>query len=213
VNKKVSYPSRIYLNQSKVANLWEFVHFFIENFVLMRFMYFKNRPRNTYLLFRAFISTGAIFLSYYLLFSSLEFIVFGIDVEPILLFAGFGTLGYWNMYATFQKKCEYASGLFNDFIKEQAKDQLKVADRLALNLSIQLLYLDLWGHRMYTDVMLSTIEKAASYMSQNFPDKFDEREVALKLHSKNMRVGELRYLLICYQRELLFINQKQSVAA
>ncbi len=195
-----------YFSQSKVKGFGEFVHWTIENLFLFRFTFFKNRPRNSYLLIRAFMVTGIIFGLYYSVFSSLDFLIFGVEVEPALLFVAFSTIGYWNMYYSFQQKCAYVNGLYNEVIKEYATGNRTSANLMSVNFASQLMSMDLWSHRMYSEIFNQVLEDSVNYafskdnsnrITNESQDQFEER-----LTNGQVRVGEMRMIFFSYKRYL-----------
>ena len=205
-------PNRIYLKESKNQNISDWFHSTIENLVLFRFIYFKNRPRNSFLLMRAALITGAIFSIYYSVFSSLNLVLFGIDVEPFLIFTTFATMGYWNMYFIFTQKSQYASNLYNEVIKEYGSGNQISAELMAINFTNQLINMDLWGHRMYGPMFLSNMEKAIDFHYTIETRSESKEELYKKISSGKLRVSEARALCFDYQKYLYnkCINENKS---
>ncbi|OUR96997.1 hypothetical protein A9Q84_11720 [Halobacteriovorax marinus] len=195
-------PERIYLKESGHQNVSDWFHWGIENFALFRFMFFKNRPRNSFLLVRATLTTAAIFSIYYSIFSSFNLILFGIDVEPFLIFTTFSIVGYWNMYSNFTSKCQYASSLYNEVIKEYTTGNSLSADLMAINFTNQLIAMDLWGHRMYGPMFLSSLEKAIDYHYTTEQRDETKEELFKRIENKMFRVNEARNLCFNYQAYL-----------
>mgnify|MGYP000153272012 CR=1 FL=1 len=198
----MTMPDRIYLKESKNQNISDWFHWSLENFALFRFIYFKNRPRNSFLLIRAALITGAIFSVYYSVFSSLNLVLFGIDVEPFLIFTTFATMGYWNMYFIFTQKCQYASNLYNDVIKEYANGNQVSAELMAINFTNQLINMDLWGHRMYGPMFITNMQKAIDfwYTGQNRTES--KEDLYKRMESGKLRVSEAREYCTNYQKYL-----------
>jgi hypothetical protein len=205
-------PERIYLKESKNQNVSDWFHWGLENFALFRFMFFKNRPRNSFLLIRAALITGAIFSVYYSVFSSLNLVLFGIDVEPFLIFTTFATLGYWNMYFIFTQKSQYASNLYNEVIKEYGSGNQDSAELMAINFTNQLINMDLWGHRMYGPMFISNMEKAIDYHYTTETRLETKEDLYLRISKGKLRVSEARGLCFDYQKYLYHkcINENKT---
>lgn len=210
----MKYQGPIYFSQSKVKGFGELLHWTIENIFLFRFTFFKNRPRNSYLLIRAFMVTGIIFGLYYSVFSSLDFLIFGVEVEPALLFVAFSTVGYWNMYYSFQQKSAYVNGLYNEVIKEYASGSRKSANLMAVNFASQLMSMDMWSHRMYSEIFNQVLSDSIDYAfdSEN-EDRITSEDRASfdnRLNSGDVRVGEMRLIFFSYKRHLYEECLKES---
>ncbi len=203
----MKYKGPLFFSQSSVKGVGEFAHFLIENSILFRWNYFKNRPRNTYLLVRSFLVTSLVFAAYFTFYSSLDFVFMGIEIEPMMLFVAFSTVGYWNMYATFQKKSAYTSSLYNDIIKEYACGNIRAADMMAVNFSCQLMNMDLWAHRMYSELFCKTIENSLDYVysdaCETKPLLFTREEFDSKLRAGKIKVYEMRQIFYAYEDHLL----------
>lgn len=208
----MSMPERIYLKESKNQNISDWFHWSLENFALFRFVYFKNRPRNSFLLIRAALITGAIFSIYYTVFSSLNLVLFGIDVEPFLIFTTFATMGYWNMYFIFTQKCQYASTLYNEVIKEYGSGNATSAELMAINFTNQLINMDLWGHRMYGPMFISNMEKAIDYHYTTEQRSESKEDLYKRIARGELRVSEARGFCFDYQKFLYntCINEKKK---
>lgn len=205
-NKNLLINQRIYLRSSKVSGLHESFHFFLENFLLLKFVFFKNRPRNNYLLIRSFLLTALYFGAYYQFVSRFQFIFLGIDVDPILLFSATGIIGYFAMTFFFSQKSNYCFNLYNRIIEEQARGEYKVADALACNLAGQLLSLDLWGHRIFGKFFTETIQNAVNLYHEGklkWDGEESAEELAKKINGGEARIGDLRKLFWSYQDYLL----------
>lgn len=214
----MKYKGPLFFSQSRVKGFGEFMHFLIENTVLFRWNFFKNRPRNTYLLVRSFLVTSVIFGIYFSLYSNLDFVFMGIEVEPILLFVAFTTVGYWNMYANFQRKAAYTSNLYNDVIKEYASGNKGAADLMAVNFSTQLMNMDFWAHRMYSELFSKCIENSLDYAFSDRCEKnplgsVTREEFDTKLNKGTVRVYEMRQVFYVYEDYLLeqCISDKSEV--
>jgi hypothetical protein len=94
-------PKRLYLAHSKSENIYDFFHTFVENFVFFRWVYFKNRPRSTFLIFRSVMINSLIFGAYYYFFSHFKFLLMGVDINPVLVYSGAIFMGYWSMTSSF----------------------------------------------------------------------------------------------------------------
>lgn len=198
---------RIYLADSKIKGLHEIFHYLIENFIFFRWMFFKNRPRSTFLLIRAFLITGIFCCLYYLTISKFKFLIMGVDVDPVLLFSFMAVIGYWNMLRAFYDKNNYCSNLYNEIVKESAKGNNKSAEILRVNLATQLLSMDLWSHRIYSGTFVHMLENAIEF---NFTEKndyykcpFSNKEECVKAaNDRKLQVGVARNMLMAYQHYL-----------
>jgi hypothetical protein len=205
---------RIYFKSSKISNAYELFHLFAENFIFFRWMFFKNRPRTTYLLVRSTMVNTMVFATYYAFFSKIKFLFMGIDVDPLLLYAGGVIIGYWFMSWTFGQKAVYLSNLYNDIIKEQGHGNHHTARMLSVNLAVQLLTLDLWGHRLYSWMLSETLEHAVQWAVQSKHqvvkgfDSFDD--FVERANKGKLRIGEARSVLLVYQQHLAHFKDKQE---
>lgn len=154
---------RIYLKESSLNNFYEVFHKFAENFIFFKWMFFKNRPRTTFLLLRASLVNALVFGLYYALFSNIQFLLLGIELDPILFFATGCVIGYWNMSSSFAQKTNYLSQMYNDVIKELGHHNHTTSKILACNFTTQLLTMDMWGHRLYSRLFIKTLSEAAHW--------------------------------------------------
>ena len=200
--------NRIYLKESHSSNLFEMIHKFVENFVFFRWIFFKNRPRSTSLLFRSFLITTTFCGLYYLTISNFNFLILGVDVDPILLFGFMGVMGYWSMLKSFYEKNNYCSNMYNDVIKELARDHKKSGSILSLNLSAQLLAMDLWAHRVYSPNFVQNLEQAIEfcYSAENKsyfkPDYEDMKTCINAANTGSLEIHTARNILLAYQYSL-----------
>lgn len=193
--------SRLYLKESLINKIHEVAHKLIENFAFFKWMFFKNRPRSSYLLVRSVLVNTLIFGTYYLIFSNIQFLLMGIEVDPILLFVTGVTLGYWNMSASFSSKSQYLSSLYNDIVKYKGGEHQYTAKMLSCNFVAQLLTMDLWGHRLYSWLLVETLTESAQW-AINQTDEYSQFtsfenfvEVA---NSGKLDVGVARNIVIDY---------------
>lgn len=201
-NEHLNY--RIYLSESKIKNIFELLHKVFENLVFFRWIFFKNRPRSTFLLTRAFLITSVFCFCYLLFKSRFNFFIMGLDIDPVLVFFFMGILGYWNMLKGFYDKNNYCSNLYNEIIKEKARGHQKSSKILSLNLSSQLLAMDLWAHRIYSPSFVKNLEEAIifCYSEQNkyFKPKFKSLEECFQAaNNKKLNVGDARNILLSHQ--------------
>jgi len=201
---KLELNSRIYLKESPLSNPYEVFHKFAENFIFFRWMFFKNRPRSTFLMIRAILVNTLIFGAYYALFSNIKFLLMGIEVDPILLYTAGCILGYWNMSFSFSSKCNYLSTMYNDIIKEQSKGNIKSAEILSCNFVTQLLTTDLWAHRLYSWVFIETLTTAIKWDIENKEDhQFKSwAEFVEVANSGKLEIAVARNMVVNYQRHL-----------
>lgn len=198
---------RLFLAESKVKGFSEYLHFFVEYFVLFRWIYFKNRPRGNLLLLRALLIVGLFATAYYFIFSSFRLLLAGIDVEPMVAFIAFVTIGYWKMNSAFYEKSEQCAKLYASMLKAAGKGNIDAASLTATNLSTMLLNLDLWGHRSYSWVFVSTLEQSIEFAyseQSDFRVKDYSRDKVIELANKNkLQVSHARELIMNYQDHLL----------
>lgn len=198
----------IFLNESPIDSPYEIIHRFIENFVFFKWIFFKNRPRTTFLLIRSFMITGVVFGLYYILFSNIKFLIMGIDIDPILIFVSGAVLGYWNMSRSFEQKSQYCSNLYNEYLKLKGLKQDEAAELVAVNFCTQLVTLDLWSHRMYSWLFTRTLHKAAEYSYNSNGECFRPKDSSLedfirRANQRKLTISEVRLLFLCYQDSLL----------
>ena len=205
-------PERVYLKQSNMANPYEFIHKFAENFLFFKWTFFKNRPRSTFLLVRSLFINSVIFGGYYYLFSHFNFLMMGVDVNPVLLFTGAVFMGYWSMSSSFSNRCNYLSNMYNEIIKYEAGEVSNTSTVLRLNFCAQLLTMDLWGHRLYSWLFVKTLFEAEEWsqkQGQSTYKNMDEFHQAVI--SKNLKISEVRNNFVSYQRFLIDNKQNQNV--
>lgn len=193
---------RIYLCSSKVSKPHEFFHFILENFLMLKLTYFKNRPRTNFLLIRSFLITTIYFLAYYQFVSHLKFLFMGVHVDPVFLFSAIGIAGYFVMCHSFYQKSNYCLNLYNKIVEKQAEGHQNVANALSVNLANQLLSLDLWGHRVFGQFFSSTLEMALKALEDGLyqhelPEGVDG--LVAKINKGDATIAELRLLLWSYQ--------------
>lgn len=170
---------------------------------LFKWVFFKNRPRSTFLLLRSLFVNTVIFGAYYALFSSLNFIFLGVEVEPVLLFAGSVSVGYWVMSWNFSQKSNYLSRMYNDVIKEQSSNHpsWKI---LACNFTAQLLMMDFWGHRLYSWIFTNTLTESAKWYIENKDSQFKSIDEFIDFtNDGKLEVGVARNMVLEYQQYLV----------
>lgn len=207
---------RVFLKASKPSGIHEWVNYFFEQFLFFRWMLFKNHPRSNLLLIRSALIMGIFSSLYYLLFSSFNFILMGIDIDPIIAVSIAIIIGYWNMAHSFQAKTNYLSNMYNEMIKEWGLGHHYSAKMISINLSIQTLTLDLWGHRIYGPLFVKTLDEAIDYAySTANQDKGLAMSIAPsheacveKVNSQKLRVSEARHLLWLFQTSV--VNQTST---
>lgn len=209
--------NRIYLSESKISNSYELFHKFFENLVFFRWIFFKNRPRTTFLLVRAALITSMFFSLYYLSISNFKFLLLGVDIDPVLVFSFMGVLGYWNMTQAFYQKNNYCSSLYNQVIQEKALGHHQASKILAVNLSAQLLSMDLWSHRIYSRIFVKELQESIRYAYAHKPSfklSFTtEEDLVTAANNKQLTVAEARLLLIHFQEHLESNIEKEGAAA
>lgn len=205
---------KLVLRESRMSSPYELFHKVTENFVLFKWMFFKNRPRSTFLLVRSFLVNTVIFGGYYLLFSSLNFIFMGVEVEPLLLFAGSVSVGYWVMSYNFSQRSNYMSQMYNEVVKHQSTNH-EAWKILACNFAAQLLVMDLWGHRLYSWVLVRTLEEAAAWsISHKIVDFENFDQFVDATNQGKLEVGVARHMVLSYQKFLTDqVEQKFQRAA
>jgi hypothetical protein len=125
-------------------------------------------------------------------------------VDPILIFGFMGVNGYWQMLKAFYDKGNYCSNLYNEVIKERACGNHQSADLLSINLSIQLLIMDLWSHRIYSSTFVEFLEKAMEFtFTQNnsyINPPYKNINICLaKANNGALTVRDAREMLLAYQ--------------
>jgi hypothetical protein len=133
---------------------------------------------------------------YYTLFSSLELLIMGVDIDPIIILALVVTIGYWNMTYVFQRKSVDVTNLYNQYLIELGQGHKQSADLLLNSLSMQVLAVDLWAHRSFTDIFVKALNLAIK--DDNGSDDWSN-----KLESNKMSVREARELLQNRQNKLI----------
>lgn len=197
-------PERVYLKQSAMSNPYELFHKFAENFLFFKWTFFKNRPRSSFLLVRSVFINSVIFGGYYYLFSHINFLMMGVDVNPVLLYTAAVFMGYWSMTNSFNQKCNYLSNMYNEIIKYEAGDVTTTSKVLRLNFCAQLLTMDLWGHRLYSWLFVKTLFEAELWAQENNKSNYASiEEFHTTLVKKNLKISEVRNKLINYQRFLI----------
>jgi hypothetical protein len=128
----------------------------------------------------------------------------GVDVDPILIFSFMGIMGYWNMLKGFYDKNNYCSQLYNEVVKEKARGHMNSAHILSLNLSAQLLAMDLWSHRIYSPGFVKNLEDAIEFCysetNEYFVPPFSNAEECYSVANQGkLEVGMARNILVSYQ--------------
>ncbi|MBT4793163.1 MAG: hypothetical protein HON90_16440 [Halobacteriovoraceae bacterium] len=131
----------------------------------------------------------------------------GVDVDPVLIFSFMAVIGYWVMLNAFYEKNNYCSVQHNDIIKERAKGNKKLSKILSLNLSTQLLAMDLWSHRIYSPSFVENLEDAITfcYSAENkyFQPSYESKEACFEAaNNRKMEVGVARSMLLSLQYSL-----------
>jgi len=194
----------INFKESPASGAYEIFHKIAENFIFFRWVYFKNRPRTTFLLIRSCLITGLLFNTYYTLFSHFRFILMGIDIHPVLFFATMAIIGYWKMCDSFYEKSNYCSNLYNEIYREIGHGNWDSSRILSINFSGQLLTLDLWGHRIYSKIFIETLNDAIFWASTQGGNEDYLRgkqiEDFIELANKGeLAINEVRNLLEAYK--------------
>ena len=184
------------LKESPIRSFADFLNWIFEYLVFFKWIYFKNRPRGNFLFLRSIMVTTFFGFIYYTLFSSLELLIMGVDIDPIIILALVVTIGYWNMTYVFQRKSVDVTNLYNQYLIELGQGHKQSADLLLNSLSMQVLAVDLWAHRSFTDIFVKALNLAIK--DDNGSDDWSN-----KLESNKMSVREARELLQNRQNKLI----------
>jgi hypothetical protein len=184
------------LKESPIRSFADLLNWIFEYLVFFKWIYFKNRPRGNFLFLRSIMVTTFFGFIYYTLFSSLELLIMGVDIDPIIILALVVTIGYWNMTYVFQRKSVDVTNLYNQYLIELGQGHKQSADLLLNSLSMQVLAVDLWAHRSFTDIFVKALNLAIK--DDNGSDDWSN-----KLESNKMSVREARELLQNRQNKLI----------
>lgn len=130
----------------------------------------------------------------------------GIEVDPVLLYCASITLGYWTMHYSFSQKANYLSLLYNEYIVSSTAHDPSRALILKCNFAIQLLTIDMWGHRLYSWVLAEILEDSIKH---HFSDNFDMQ--INKVNLGKYSVSEARECILSYQRFLMQRRDKDDL--
>lgn len=189
---------RLYFKESPTSSNYELLHKAIENGIFFRWMFFKNRPRSTFFLVRALLTNTLVFATYYAIFSNIKFLIVGIDVDPFLLYTASVAVTYFSMSMSFSSKTQYLSNLYNQVIDAAAEKNDPLYKLRSVNFAIQLMTMDLWGHRLYSWVLQEALNDALSELAP-------EKSLALsqEINSGKANIAQVRGHLFQHQRKLM----------
>jgi ABC-type multidrug transport system fused ATPase/permease subunit len=186
----------IKLRESRISSITDFINWFLEYFIFFKWIYFKNRPRANFLLLRSAMVVSFFSIHYYYFFSSFDLLIMGIDIDPVIALTIFITIGYWNMSTSHHRKSVDLTNLYNQYLAELGKGHKNSAEMLLNSLAIQVLTVDFWAHRFFSEHFEEALKKAIA-QSDN-PNKWAALFEAGKMHSREARV-----LLQNQQRKLI----------
>ncbi|MBT3584578.1 MAG: hypothetical protein HN509_06710 [Halobacteriovoraceae bacterium] len=182
---KINHPVK--LSECQINGVNDFVNWFFEYLIFFRWIYFKNRPRGNFLLIRAFLAVGFLALIYYYVFSSFHLVLQGIDIEPLVAFIILTTVGYWNMSSIFHQKSAHCANLYRDFLREMGKGNKKAGELVKVLLASNLLTVDLWAHRGYSQLFAESLEESIRFKDKEAADAVIEKANLGNLNSADVR--------------------------
>ena len=215
-NKTTDFPKKVFLCEEE-NQAW--THKIIENWVLWRRQKWKNNPRVNYLIYRALLCLIVIVLFLFLIlifvfifinpvvhFDSLgkefkELCTLENIVHLTFILAGSTSVVYWNMSHTFHKKWLYCAGLYNDIIKkEENKKNSSLKRKMANALAIDLLVLDLWAHRSFSELFSDELKHA---IENNNMESSKRSSLKEQMINQEMTEDKAKELLEEYQTQLV----------
>lgn len=178
---------KVTLKSEPISGALGFLHWGLEHFVFGRFQYFKNHPRGNYVLLSACITACTISVVFALALISVRWgqeLFLGHSLAFPALVASLAnraaTLGlrdssqyllglismisvvYWGNSRLLNSKWLYCQGLYNDIVKLQCRNRLDrlTHDVLVNSLAMDLLVLDLWAHRLFSEMFSQELKRA-----------------------------------------------------
>lgn len=205
---KINSP--VVLSEGRIENFPDLLNLILEYAVFFRWIYFKNRPRGNLFLFRSLLVVSFFASIYFLAFGDFGLVLEGIEIDPVVAFAGAVVFGYWNMLNVFHRKSEACSQIYLEMIKN-ANSGKDINSRLLCNtLCLELLTLDLWAHRMYKSLFARNLSRAvdvayAKKMSQIGAVQLPENKSHFLdfINKGQLQAKDARTLLDSYQDVLL----------
>lgn len=202
---KLTTPIR--LAEQPIAGISDFLSWTFAKFCFFRWMWFRNNPRNELILLRSTLSTALLASVYYIVFSDFRFLVIGVDVHPVFILLGINFVIYSNMMKDFSQRSNYGIRLYNDIIQLRSRqDQDWYSYRYATaSFAVQLLSLELWGHRDLSHAFNEAIElviEDAGNKGVKFPDKLTKDTIYSQLNTGVLRCSQIRSILFDYMRLL-----------
>lgn len=201
--------SPLRLKESKISKPSDFIDWIIEYFLFFRWIYFKNRPRTNLLLIRTCMSISVGAVIYYLIFSSFNLLILGIDIEPFLAVVIAISIGFWSTTNVFNQKNNFISNRYADILKALGNKNYETAELLANSLSMNLVAMDLWAHRSFMLVFESAIRRAIFYAVNEKKTELSFEAYLEKLNSGKVRIDEALKLLQEYQYFLIHKDIKE----
>lgn len=165
------------------------IHEKIEKWILWRRQSWKNKPRVNHLIWKSVLCVVSVLLVFFIVVTGIVLIISlfrgGTLCDPSGLsifrdclttafhkmfdcahlfyyvpgFAATCSISYWNMANMFNKKWEYCCRLYNEVLKVEAGTNGD-ASRMRNSLAIDLLVVDLWAHRSFSQFFAVELEAA-----------------------------------------------------
>lgn len=176
---QMNLNSPIQLCGEPIHNPIDFLHWAIENLILFKWTFFKNRPRVNFILIKSILTVTTVSFIIFLItiifnksgcITNKEKYLFsflGNNLNSLLItFFSATSIIYWQTTAIFQKKWLYCNELYNTILSLNEQDHYK-RNILSNALSIDLLTLDLWAHRSFQDFFRDELNIAIKNIYSN----------------------------------------------
>jgi hypothetical protein len=148
------------LSESKIETFQDLLNIVFEYLIFFKWIYFKNRVRGNLFFLRSILMVLTFALIYFKFFASFNLVIIGVDIDPVIAFGAAIVINYWAMVQSFAGKSVLCLNVYNDVLKAYGSKNIIGAQLLRNSLALQVVTVDMWGHRLFSPMFISAIKSA-----------------------------------------------------
>jgi hypothetical protein len=195
----------VVLSESKIETFQDLLNILFEYLIFFKWIYFKNRVRGNLFFLRSILMVLTFALLYFKFFASFNLVIMGVDIDPVIAFGGAIVINYWAMVQSFASKSVLCLNVYNDVLKAYGAKNIAAAELLRNSLALQVVTVDMWGHRLFSPMFISAIKSALIQRYSATESNLTEANRAVELFiSGKTTPRQLRILLTEHQREMIW---------
>jgi hypothetical protein len=177
----------VVLSESKIETFQDLLNILFEYLIFFKWIYFKNRVRGNLFFLRSILMVLTFALLYFKFFASFNLVIMGVDIDPVIAFGGAIVINYWAMVQSFASKSVLCLNVYNDVLKAYGAKNIVAAELLRNSLALQVVTVDMWGHRLFSPMFISAIKSALRESYGRKPSEFE----ALVLFVNKFKNGKI----------------------